>query len=571
MKLTRHVLLLCLVFVFTGIVSAQDDVDTLVFDQDTLINFTTNQPTTVFDFMTESPTTLVLTSRYLGTMFPFQVEVFDDASTSVAMITIEDATEYSLNIPSEGNYTIIFYIQEGNGGRAVINASVASLPQDGIWQMTYVSEENSCPDILTLDAVWLPMNASEVELAFSDPIVPLDFHMAVAPLEIAETPEFFETSILEDGSYLVIPGIQGAPYLYTYTILNDETVQLAYLETLSMTDCELSIVAELAFVAEEIEEETTDLLPSVDVSGWSVVGDADTPVISDNVICASDMRQGATWYFDAPPTFVDQVVNGYGQILSFELNQDVTTSPFDDIDIVLVVGNGILLGYDLLESLGSEFTPYTVSLTEDAGWYDVDGMFTEIDADLFQQMLLDVTRVQIRGEFSEDIDTGCLRNPMVSGASASAGGSSNASDDMSTSNNTQSNEPQPSDTESIDSGQIIIDGQALQVGDWLATGTLGGVGCEGQEIWDVSAALEARTLNLTIQSDGIVDNSMTNPLLYIPTDIPNQFLHDNTTSSTVAFRFYLDFTSATTGTYRQYFITGSSCSGAFTFDLEFQG
>jgi len=583
--LLRLSLLFSVLLCIAGIGYAQEDTPDLPLNQDTLLNFTTNQSTTTFNVATESTTTLsVDVVRYLGASFTFYADVVDESSAVVATAEMTEAGQYPFVLPSAGNYTLFLYIQDTSGGRAVINAGFASDPKDGTWQVTYLSNENSCPDTLTLDAVWLPSDGSQVELIFSDPISPLDFHMAVAPEELADAPEFFETATTDAGSYQVMPGLQGTPYTYTYTVTDDETIQLDYLETLNLSDCELTISVELSYVeatedtdTESSSEEATPVPPiAVDFSEWTILGDASEPVISDNSLCATDLQQGQTWYYDAPQSFVNQVVNGYGQELSFALNQDQTTGQFDDPDVLLVVGNGILLGYEFSENPGTDFTTYSIPITEDGGWYDVDGMFDVTDGELFQQMLGDVTRVQIRGEFSEEQDTGCLQSPMVAppgeNTSASTGGTTDGNSSSTTADaETTTDTTESGETSTTTNGDVLIDGQPLQVGDWLATGTLGGVGCEGEEMWHSSGALGNNTLNLSISSDGIVDNSMTVPPLYLPTDNPNQFLHDNSNGGNVAFRFYLDFTSPTTGTYRQYFISGATCTGAFAFDIEYQG
>lgn len=577
MRFSLRFLLLCMFFLsFAGITYTQGETEVLPLNQDVLLNFTSNQAITVFEFETESATTLTLDVRYLGATFPFDVEIFQNDVSTGAGGAITEATNYAFELPNAGFYTILFYIQEGSGGRAVMNASFASAPKDGTWQIAYGTNETNCVDILTMDAVWLPADGSEVELIFSDPITPLDFHMAVASEELSEEPEFFETMITEDGHYEVVPGIQGAPYTYTYTIVDDETIQLDYLETLSLSDCELSVVVEITYVdpdEQDADSDATETPIIVDLSGWGVLGDAGETIIENNMICATDMQQGETWYFDAPQSFVDEVVNGYGKTLSFALKQDTTAGQFDDVDVLLVVGNGILLGYDLPENPALDFTTYHVSLTEDAGWFDVDGFMDASDPALFPQMLSDVTRVQIRGEFSENKDTGCLQSPMVTDSDSASAGSGSSNGGIDTTSNPTGNETNTTDSTNNTgiSGEVLINGLPLQAGEWLATGTLGGVGCEDEELWHVSGAMETRTMILTISPEGIVDSGMSSPVTYLPTDLENQFIADNSASDSTPFRFYLDFTTSTTGMYRQYFVPGGNCTGAFAFDLEYIG
>lgn len=406
----------------------------VTFDEDILVNLTANQSAVAYNLELDAAATVVVDVRYLGAAFPFLLEVFDGGGSLAASATVDAPGGVSLDLPA-GQHTLLLSAVPGNSGRAVLNLSLGEAvaaegpPLSGEWQVIYGevvvdgSPEFACEEQLTLDGVWLPPDGSTHTLTFGDEPQAFDFHRAVAPDEIRDAPEFFMTDVLPDGAFEVVPGLQGAPYVYVYAVNNPQHITLYYVETLNLSDCMLTLSAELVYVGPAADSPTQPGQPeqpeqpgapvSGSVEGWTILGDAiEASPPGGDFLCGAPTSLGAFWLFDAPQSFVDQVVNGYGETLSFELRRrDAVQIPVT-ASITLVVGNGILLSYELPEPVTGDFTRYDVPLTETAGWIDVDGMFDTSDAGLFQQMLSDVTRVQIPGDLP-DTDGLCLQNAAV--------------------------------------------------------------------------------------------------------------------------------------------------------------
>jgi hypothetical protein len=149
------------------------------------------------------------------------------------------------------------------------------------------------------------------------------------------------------------------------------------------------------------------LLPpnGTSIYDWLVSGSVIDPIFADDKLCAHSSDPEDAWYFSAPPAIVERVQMGYGDTLGFGLEH---LSDFaDQLSVWLVVGNGIVLEYPLTR-IDRERSFHVVPLRANAGWYDVDGSFTDIDGELFQQMLSDVTQVLIQGS-----DNACLIKPEV--------------------------------------------------------------------------------------------------------------------------------------------------------------
>jgi hypothetical protein len=281
--------------------------------------------------------------------------------------------------------------------QGISSASISNQPspEDGIplsgqWLVTYGDDLlTNCPDVLTLD----------------EAPHPLEFHEVVAPDEISAAPEFFMTTVIEGGVYGVAPGIQGQPFTYRYTVNDAQTITLEYTQTLSLSDCELTLTITLT--------RTGDAPMMAPVTDWVVLGDADEVFgPDDEFLCSAPHALDSVWLFDAPESFVDHVVAGYGETLAFDLRRRDAVQTPTSATVTLVVGNAILLNYDLPEAVTDEFTRFEIPLTEAAGWYDVDGMFDASFTEMFLELLSDVTRVQI-SESGTDSDGFCLRNPAV--------------------------------------------------------------------------------------------------------------------------------------------------------------
>lgn len=153
-----------------------------------------------------------------------------------------------------------------------------------------------------------------------------------------------------------------------------------------------------------------------DDEGWRITGDAQGGGISPTYnssdgnpggyISATDNVQGGVWYFQAPDAFHGDFSDAYGTDLTFDLRQNRTDSQFNSVDIYLR-GNGLDLTFDTPNNPGTDWTSYSVTLTESSGW-QLDGAApTQAQ---FAQALADVTDLQIRGEFVTGSDVGDLDN-----------------------------------------------------------------------------------------------------------------------------------------------------------------
>ncbi|MCA9275041.1 MAG: hypothetical protein KDA29_03350 [Phycisphaerales bacterium] len=150
-----------------------------------------------------------------------------------------------------------------------------------------------------------------------------------------------------------------------------------------------------------------------DAQGWSTDKDArnfrweSTDGNPGGFIAADDIGSGQYWRFAAPAEYLGDLSAYYGQTLSYELKQlgaVGTVSNQSDIDIV---GAGITLEYRFGVTPSGEWTPFSVEISEGAGW-EVAGMPAS-EAQI-QAVLADVTSLSIRGEFRVGADSCGLDN-----------------------------------------------------------------------------------------------------------------------------------------------------------------
>lgn len=125
-----------------------------------------------------------------------------------------------------------------------------------------------------------------------------------------------------------------------------------------------------------------------------------------------------TFWFDAPAKFLGNKSAYHGGTLGFDLfyQTDPANLPWEDAD-VLLVGAGMSLVMDAGDRpVYDTWTPYLVSLHEDAGWRvgDLNGA-PPTDAE-FAQVLSSLTALRIRGEFVYGQEFSGLDNVTLSGA-----------------------------------------------------------------------------------------------------------------------------------------------------------
>ena len=154
----------------------------------------------------------------------------------------------------------------------------------------------------------------------------------------------------------------------------------------------------------------------VDDEGWTIAGDAQgASVLPDyhatggnpgGYISATDNVQGGVWYYKAPEKFRGDFQSGYGTNLTFDLRQSSLSSQFNAVDVYLR-GGGLELTFDTPNNPGTNWTPYSIGLTESSGWLLSGVAPTQPE---MLQVLGNVTDVQIRGEFVTGSDVGSLDN-----------------------------------------------------------------------------------------------------------------------------------------------------------------
>ncbi len=429
----RTLVILCILLAIN--VVAARNISDVSFDEDILIDLSGNQTSMAFNLSLGEDATVNMNVRYLGPEFPLSLEFFNDSDQTVADEATDAPDDLSLDLVA-GHYMVLVSAQPNNAGRAILRFSLGDGdlppiedgdPLSGEWLATYVDDyTTNCPDVMSLNDVELPLDGSTHNLMFSVPLQPLDFHRAVAPEEIAEVPDFFLTDILPDGTFEVAPGIQTLPYVYRYTVNNSQNITLEYIETISLSDCEANMTIELTYTGDDTgfatpDADDTDAPVSMTVEGWSILGDATEAGDGSSLICGAPTAPDASWFFDAPESFVNQVANGYGETLAFDLlRRDAVQIPVI-MSVTLVVGNAILLSYELPQPVTDVNTRFEIPLTETTGWVDIDGMFDASDPEMFQQLLSDVTRVQISGNVP-DSDGFCLQNPAVGDVGATPAG-----------------------------------------------------------------------------------------------------------------------------------------------------
>lgn len=446
-KLLRLTIVLGLLAVM-GAVQAQV-IDDISFDQDILADLSA-QSSIAYGLTLDEATAVNMNVNYLGPAFGFMVEIFGGDGAPVTEQAINSAGDVALDLPA-GDFFVLLAVMPGESGRAILRFSAggttdAPAPPTGAqtgadpdpdgplasgqWRVVYQDDfETNCPDELPLAEALLPDDGSLHTLTFSDPPQALEFHAVVAAEQISTLPEFFMTDVLGDGVFEVVPGIQTAPFTYVYTVNDAASITLNYTQTLALSDCVATITVELIFEGENGDGMAIPPLPEQpdtgaesgltgSVADWQVLGDVMDPMfVDDTQLCATGTG-GAGWFFDAPQSFVDQVVNGYGETLSFGLRQnqaDVNTAT----RVMLVVGNAIILEHTLPPAGTTDLVTHQVALDETGGWVELDGIFDPTDPAMFQQLLADVTRVQIDGHTES-----CLVGPSVGdGVTADSGAS----------------------------------------------------------------------------------------------------------------------------------------------------
>lgn len=159
-----------------------------------------------------------------------------------------------------------------------------------------------------------------------------------------------------------------------------------------------------------------------DYQGWRVAGDAqDGSSVPEfktqggnpaGHLQATDDVTGGTWYWEAPERYLGNQSRSYGKSLRFDLKQSILDNQFEESDVILE-GDGLTLAFKLNAHPGVTWTSYQVMLSDSAGWKLNSLSGETASAAQIQQVLNNLSKLWIRGEYVEGADTGGLDNVIL--------------------------------------------------------------------------------------------------------------------------------------------------------------
>jgi Ca2+-binding RTX toxin-like protein len=148
-----------------------------------------------------------------------------------------------------------------------------------------------------------------------------------------------------------------------------------------------------------------------DVDGWTVFGDAQGNSVvptwnTSGYAFATDNVAGGVWFWLAPAKFLGDQSASFGVGLSFDLRQSATDAQFSNPDVTLE-GAGLKLVLRFTSYPGTDWTAYSVTFAEGAGWTNATTGLAATAAEL-RAVLGDLDRLLIRGEYRTGADTGSI-------------------------------------------------------------------------------------------------------------------------------------------------------------------
>jgi Laminin B (Domain IV) len=155
--------------------------------------------------------------------------------------------------------------------------------------------------------------------------------------------------------------------------------------------------------------------------GWRISGDTktDEPIFGTSCghpggcITGVDEALGETWYFRAPASVLQQLPAGANGTLSYSLKQSGTLISLIDDDVVIVGAAG-RLSYRFRTAPGTDWTDFSVRLSESEGWtWNWNRRATQAQ---IESALAAPTRLEIRGEYVTGPDEGSLDNFVLTAA-----------------------------------------------------------------------------------------------------------------------------------------------------------
>jgi hypothetical protein len=160
---------------------------------------------------------------------------------------------------------------------------------------------------------------------------------------------------------------------------------------------------------------------SISAEGWTIAGDTENaqPIFTatgghpGGCITGVDEALGETWYFHAPETVLDQLPRAVNGTISYSLKQSGPISSLVDDDVV-IVGPAGRLTYRFPSAPGTDWTDFSVRLSENAGWtWNWNRRATQAQ---IESVLARATRFEIRGEYVTGPDEGSLDNFLLTAA-----------------------------------------------------------------------------------------------------------------------------------------------------------
>lgn len=160
---------------------------------------------------------------------------------------------------------------------------------------------------------------------------------------------------------------------------------------------------------------------SISADGWTIAGDTENaqPIFTatggqpGGCITGVDEALGETWYFHAPDTVLEQLPHAVNGAISYSLKQSGPISSLVDDDVV-IVGPAGRLSYRFPSAPGTDWTDFSVRLSENAGWtWNWNRRATQAQ---IESVLARATRLEIRGEYVTGPDEGSLDNFLLTAA-----------------------------------------------------------------------------------------------------------------------------------------------------------
>jgi len=127
---------------------------------------------------------------------------------------------------------------------------------------------------------------------------------------------------------------------------------------------------------------------------------------SGGYVMAQDSTVGSDWFWLAPPKYYENQSAYYDGLLQFSLMQTDTSYALRTND-VLLSGAGLTLMLSLPQLPGTNWTSYSVSLNEQAGWWNTTDGRPATQAEIIT-VLATLTNLQIRGDYTLANGSGAL-------------------------------------------------------------------------------------------------------------------------------------------------------------------